>query len=257
MDYPEFRLNSSFENRLPKTNDTTYQISQPVVFFPGSLCDERVFNACWQHLDIPMRAFVPLQWAEDLAQMMMLSADRLAYFEQPIHLVGYSMGGYIAALTALENQSCIASLTLIASACEELPKQEIQQRQQLLKLIKNKQYSGMTEKGLKNFFHNSHHQQSEYLNIVKQMEQDLGTAVLAAQISATQPRKNLLPALAKCAFPIHLVSGEQDNFLSESNMLGMHKHLPNSDMTLIKNAGHMLPIEQSDALAEYLASKIA
>jgi pimeloyl-ACP methyl ester carboxylesterase len=215
-----------------------------------------VFNACWQHLDIPMRAFVPLQWAEDLVQMKMLSADRLSYFEQPVHLVGYSMGGYVAALTALENQSCIASLTLIASACDELPKDEIQQRQQLLKLIKNKQYSGMTEKRLKRFFHDGHHQQSDYLNIVKQMEQDLGAGVLAAQIAAIQPRKNLLPSLAKCSFPIHLISGEQDNLLSESTMLSMHKQLSNSDITLIKNAGHMLPIEQSKALAEYLASKI-
>jgi pimeloyl-ACP methyl ester carboxylesterase len=40
-------------------------------------------------------------------------------------------------------------------------------------------------------------------------------------------------------------------------MLAMHHDLPNSDMTLIKNAGHMLPIEQSRALAEYLTSKIA
>ena len=78
---------------MSKTNNKSYQISQPAVFFPGTLCDERVFNPCWRHLDIPMRAFVPLQWAEDLAQMKMLSADRLAYFEQPVHLVGYSMGG--------------------------------------------------------------------------------------------------------------------------------------------------------------------
>ena len=242
---------------MPKTNNTTYQIDQPVVFFPGTLCDERIFNSCWQHLDIPMRAFVPLQWADDLAQMKMLSADRLAYFEQPVHLVGYSMGGYIAALTALDNQGCIASLTLIASACDELPKDEIQQRQRWLTLIKNKQYRGMTETRLKHFFHDCHHQHSEYLNVLKQMEQDLGPAVLAAQVGAVQPRKNLLSALAQCSFPIHLVSGEQDHLVTESTMLAMHKQLPNSDMTLIKKAGHMLPIEQSRALAEYLVSKMA
>ena len=248
--------NSSVENRLPKTNQTLYQIDQPVVFFPGTLCDERVFNPCWQHLDIPMRAFVPLQWAEDLAQMKMLSADRLAYFEQPVHLVGYSMGGYIAALTALENKGRIASLTLIASACDALPADEIQQRQQLLKLIKNRKYTGMGDKRLKSYFHDCHHQQSEYQNIVNQMQQDLGAAVLAAQITATQARKNLQLSLAKCSFPIHLICGEQDNLLSETTMQAMHKNLPNSDMTIIKHAGHMLPIEQSAQLAEYLAKKI-
>jgi pimeloyl-ACP methyl ester carboxylesterase len=75
-------------------------------------------------------------------------------------------------------------------------------------------------------------------------------------MNATQGRLNLLPSLAKCAFPIHIVCGEQDNLLSEQTALAMHKQLSNSDMTLIKNAGHMLPIEQSKVLAEYLASKI-
>jgi pimeloyl-ACP methyl ester carboxylesterase len=62
--------------------------------------------------------------------------------------------------------------------------------------------------------------------------------------------------LANCAFPIHIICGEQDNVMSGSDILAMHIKLPNSDMTLIKKAGHMLPIEQSKILAEYLASKI-
>lgn len=227
-----------------------------MVFFPGTLCDERVFNPCWAHLDIPMRAFVPLQWAEDLAQMKMLSADRLAYFEQPVHLVGFSMGGYIAALIALENKSRIASLTLIACACDELPADEIKQRNLVINLIKKKQYRGMTDVRLKQFFHPSHHQQTEYLDVVKQMEQDLGAGVLAAQMNATNNRKNLIPALAKCTFPIHLISGAQDNLVNGSSLVAMHKQLPKSDMTLFENAGHMLPIEQSKELAACLAEKI-
>lgn len=227
-----------------------------MVFFPGTLCDERVFNACWAHIDIPMRAFVPLQWAEDLAQMKMLSADRLAYFEQPVHLVGFSMGGYIAALTALENQAKVASLTLIASSCDALPADEIKQRNEIIKLIKKKQYRGMTATRLQQFFHTEHQQHNEYLQVVKQMEQDLAAGVLMAQMTATKDRKNLLPALAKCHFPVHLISGEQDNLINESDLMAMHKQLPNSDMTLIKSAGHMLPIEQSMVLAAYLAEKI-
>lgn len=204
-----------------------------------------------------MRAFVPLQWAEDLSQMMMLSADRLGYFEQPVHLVGYSMGGYIAALTALKNQNRVASLTLISSTCDALPKVQVQQRLLLLESIKTKRYTGMSKKRLSSFFHEDHFQHKEHLAVVKQMEIDLGGGVLAAQIRATQSRKNLLPTLAQCAFPIHLVCGEQDNLVSEACLRAMHKQLPTSDLQSIKGAGHMLPIEQSRSLAEYLAAKIA
>ena len=240
-----------------KTEDKTLSVTQPVVFFPGTLCDERIFNACWQFIDIPKRAFVPLQWADDLAQMQMLSADRLQYFDEPVHLVGFSMGGYIAALTALENPGRIASVTIIASACDALPQEEFQQRQQTLQLIKRKQYSAMTNKRLKYFFHTSHHQHSDYLDTVAQMEKDFGAGVLAAQINATQHRQNLLPALAKSEFSIHLIAGEQDNLLTESALNAMHQQLPKSDLSVIKNAGHMLPIEQPQVLAQLLASKMS
>jgi pimeloyl-ACP methyl ester carboxylesterase len=64
------------------------------------------------------------------------TADRLDYFEQPVHRVGYSMGGHIAALTALKNQNRIASLTLIVSACDELSKDKFMQHREVLELIK-------------------------------------------------------------------------------------------------------------------------
>jgi pimeloyl-ACP methyl ester carboxylesterase len=77
-----------------------------------------------------------LQWVEDLEQMKMLSVDRLDSFEQPVNLVGYSMGGYIVALTALKNQNRIASLTLIASPYDKLPKDKFMQHREVLELIK-------------------------------------------------------------------------------------------------------------------------
>lgn len=230
-----------------------YKIDQPVVFFPGTLCDERIFNPCWSHLDINMRAFVPLQWAEDLAQMKMLSQDRLDYFEQPVHLVGFSMGGYLAALTALQNKPRIASLTLIGSACNALPKSELAMREKTLGLIKRNQYKGLPEKYLNSYFHPSNQQTDGPKQIVKQMERDLGSSVLAAQMRATQPRENLIPKLAKCDFPIYLIHGEQDNLVSQTTLDVMQQGLPNSQLSLVENAGHMLPIEQPLELAKHLA----
>ncbi len=202
-----------------------------------------------------MRAFVPLQWAEDLTQMKMLTSDRLAYFSQKVHLVGYSMGAYIAALTALENPNRIASLTLIASTCDALPEAAQKARQQTLKLIKSRQYKGLTKKHLAQFFHLSN-QDKQQQALVKAMEQDLGPGVLAAQYQATANRKNLMPKLAKANFAINLIAGEQDNFVSQQVFTLMQNALPKANSLIIQNTGHMLPIEQPAELAKHLAANI-
>ncbi|MGJ8679186.1 alpha/beta fold hydrolase [Paraglaciecola sp.] len=232
------------------------KIDQPVVFLPGTLCDERIFNPCWQYLDIPMRAFVPLQWAQDLEQMKMLSNDRLAYFEQKVHLVGFSMGGYIAALTALTNPERVKSLTLIGSTCSQLSELDKKSRQQTLRLIKNKQNIAMTEKHLAQFFHQSNQQNVDLKSLVKQMEQDLGAGVLMAQYEATADRVNLISKLAKAKFVVNLLAGEHDKLVSKDAFDNMVAMLPNAKSHVIKNAGHMSPIEQPQVLATWLAENI-
>ena len=236
-----------------KPNAALPTIDSPVIFFPGTLCDERIFNDCWQHLNIPKRAFVPLQWAQDLDQMRMLSADRLDYFEESVHLVGFSMGGYIAALTAIEHKSRIASVTLIGSSCNVLPPEVMAQRKQTLKLIENKQFKGSTEKHLVKYFHDANQNDIDVKRVVKAMELDLGMGVLEAHLKATENRKNLLPQLAKCNFPVHFVVGEQDGLVSQKALEKSVSSLQQADMTIIKYAGHMLPLEQPVDLAQNLS----
>ena len=99
-------------------------VQHPVLFFPGTLCDERVFLPLWRELNIAQRRYVPLQWAASLEEMLALSEDRILDNEK-VHLVGYSMGGFIAALVAQRNPANIASITLIGYNPEGLSKEEI------------------------------------------------------------------------------------------------------------------------------------
>ncbi len=228
-------------------------LEQPVVFFPGTLCDERIFAPCWQHVHINQRAFVPLQWAENLSQMLMLSQDRLAYFSQPVHLVGYSMGGYIAALTALQHPEMVASVTLIASACNALPAPQLTQTEQVLTLIQQKKYMGVTDTYLSSLFYPTNSNNTAAKLLIKQMRQDLGYPSLAAQLRATHPRQDLIPGLAKANLPIHIIVAEQDCLVSQQTAMAMHKALGNSQLSIIPEAGHMLPLEQPQLLAGSIA----
>ena len=54
----------------------THSIKTPVVFFPGTLCDERIFIPLWQALNangnsLVNKAFVPLQWQWLLAAFVL------------------------------------------------------------------------------------------------------------------------------------------------------------------------------------------
>jgi pimeloyl-ACP methyl ester carboxylesterase len=232
-------------------------IKTPVVFFPGTLCDERVFMPCWKELNLAERAFSPIQWADSLAQMLALSLDRLAYYEEAVHLVGFSMGGYIAALTALEKPEKIASLTLIGFYSGGLSNEELQQRKQILLSIKKGNYQGMSKHRIKSFLHSANSDNQLVIDTIKQMEADLGGSVLAAQINATANRQVLTNKLAQCKFPIRMVAGEQDNIASVQKLQQMQLQIPGSELRVITNAGHLLPLEQPALLGQYLQQKLA
>lgn len=229
------------------------KIQQPVVFFPGTLCDERVFMPCWQYLDIPFQAYVPLQWAEDLEQMKALAHDRLAYFDEPVHLVGFSMGGYIAALTALEAPEKVASLTLIGNTCQPLPESELKQRRSLLSALKNAKFKGMSELQIAGMLHADNTSNLEVIQTIRDMELDLGMPTLSKQMLATSKRKNLLPQLNQSPFEVRFVAGEDDKLATIASLCQAQQGVTGSQLEFIAKAGHMLPIEQAEKLAEYLA----
>jgi pimeloyl-ACP methyl ester carboxylesterase len=239
----------------------THSIKIPVVFFPGTLCDERIFMPLWLTLNangnsMQNKAFVPLQWADDLQQMLALSEDRLAYFPSKVHLVGFSMGGYIAALTALANPEKVASLTLLSSTASALASQDLAQRKLLLGAIKNKQYKGMTQSYIEFMLHTKNHKNGVIAALIKEMADDLGPVVLAAQTNATSNRQDLIKKLSKQIFTTYFVVGEQDSIATVTQINDIVASAASLYKEVIFGAGHMLPLEQTDVLANYLHSTL-
>ncbi len=120
-----------------------------VLFLPGTLCDERVWLPVWKKLPAMARAYVPLQWANTLQDMLALTSDRATQGEK-VHLVGYSMGGYIAALWALTYPERVASLTLLGYSPLGLTNEETTRRKQLLAVLKQGKFASRQSQYLAN-----------------------------------------------------------------------------------------------------------
>lgn len=225
--------------------------SFPVVFFPGTQCDERLWLPLWREMNIHERRYVPLQWAETLEQMDGLSQHAVG--EDKVHLVAFSMGGYLASRFALAHPQQVASLTLIGFCSTGLEERELKQRQLIINALEKGQFRPMSNERLSMMVHPHSPNRQMAEQTIREMEQDLGASVLKYHLMAASNRPDLTPALAKAPFPIHLIAAEQDQVAQLSKMQTMHQGIPQASLKLFADAGHMLPLEQPQRLAAELA----
>ncbi|RDV25569.1 alpha/beta hydrolase [Alteromonas aestuariivivens] len=217
-------------------------IEQPVVFLPGTLCDERVWLPVWRQLSLAQRRYVPLQWASSKEEMLTLTADRIMNDEK-VHLVGFSMGGYIASLYACANPKRIASLTLVGYNANGFEHAEEMRRKQLIGSLRKGQFKPDNPNYLERFIHLDF-LNSQVADTVRAMGSDLGASTLLAHTQATTPRSSTLAGLAKSPFPIHVVAAEQDQVTPLAGMQSMAATLPSATLTVILGSGHMVILER-------------
>jgi pimeloyl-ACP methyl ester carboxylesterase len=230
-------------------------VQHPVLFFPGTLCDERIFLPLWRQLNIAQRRYVPLQWASSQEEMLALSEDRILDNEK-VHLVGYSMGGFIASLVAQRNPHNIASVTLIGYNPEGLSKEEIAKRKQLTSMLKQGNFKPDNDAYLSRFIHPSRLNDDKVAGVVKSMAQDLGKTTLLNHTLATTPRESTVKALAKINAPTTLIAAQQDAIAPAAAIAQLKAQLPKANFQVIENAGHMMVLEQTDAVASIIAKQI-
>lgn len=227
-------------------------IEQPVVFLPGTLCDERIWVPLWQHMSFQQRSYVPLQWAGSLEQMIALTKDRIQGFNQQVHLVGYSMGGHIASICACESPANIASLTLIGYSPAGLSEKEMQQRKLLLKHLKHSSKMTMNKARLSQFVTDEELSNPNITQPIIDMEKDLGVAVLRDQIQATTPRQEMTSALAKMTFPIHYITARNDKIAEYQQVELASNACRNATHFTVEDTAHMMLLSQPQNIAKRL-----
>ena len=236
------------------------QISVPAIFFPGTQCDERIFIPLWQQLQMQCRSYVPLQWAGTLQEMLALSDDRVHSFDEKVHLIGYSMGGYVAALTAFKHPEKVHSLTLTCYDPDGLTSQEEAQRQALIKAMNSNNRNYFNADNLQNrlakYLTAGEITNEQFISVLAEMESDLGPAVLKAHIQATTPRRELSKALVKSRFPIHFITAEHDKIAAPDSIHHLARQCANASYTKITQTAHMLPLTRPVELAQVLADKL-
>jgi pimeloyl-ACP methyl ester carboxylesterase len=249
---------------------TLRKINSPIVFLPGTLCDERIWLLIWQQLNMQEKSYVPLQWAESKEQMLALTQDRIDQASCKVTLVGFSMGAYIAALAGLQNTKQtnnaenIKQIIMIGYNPCGLSNSEQKARNTILKTIKSKQFGGMSTSRLQQYFtqkeltenipHGNKHKQM--VQTILDMQNDLGPSVLHHQIMATTPREDISQTLAKCKIKQHFISATHDKIADIKDIKNYCENTPQADLIEIENSAHITPLSKADQLANIIASLV-
>ena len=215
---------------------------------PGTLCDARMWSPLAAALGHAVHLqHVPLHEARTRGQMQALIASHSA---PQSHLVGFSLGAYLALEHALAHPQRVKSLTLIANSAKGLQPEEIATRQRIVAMLERNAYAGITRQRLRELLHPSHLQDAAITGLIQQMGLDLGKDVLLAQFITTIDRPDLMARLPELSCPVLIVGAEDDKLVNADDLRAMAARLPQATLhVLAGESGHMLPLEAPGALA--------
>ncbi|WP_347358612.1 alpha/beta hydrolase [Bdellovibrio sp.] len=223
----------------------------PTVFLPGFLCDERVWSDTIARLTVP-GPLVSLHFKDckNLQDMLNL----IVHLPYPrFHLVGFSMGGYVAKLFATQHPDRLQRLSLVAVNVGALSERERQWRLSMKEFLGKYKYRGMNEKELSRFLHPNSLGNPHVTQTIVDMSAGYTSEMYLNQMMATLDRKDLTAELRQLSCPILIVGGREDRVVPLKQLESLHQQIPQAKFQIIEECGHYIPLEKPDEMAQVLS----
>lgn len=227
----------------------------PVYFLPGTMCDERMWQPMLAAVDEGVDAnFLDIPLLDTIEAIVDEIIKKLP--DTPVYIVGFSLGGYLAAALALRCPTRVKELMIIANMPCALPEAEVKERTRTINWLKTHGYKGIPKKRVLNLLDSSHHANENVIALIEQMDADLGGQVLTQQLKATTLRENLFKRLPQLNMKKHFCVGESDSLVSISALRQYVETDNLAQLTIVPKAGHMLPLENPQACGRWLVERL-
>jgi pimeloyl-ACP methyl ester carboxylesterase len=133
-----------------------------------------------------------------------------------------------------------------------LSEQELRVRKSTVQFLETHQYKGISNTRIHQFLHSDNHQNEALISIIKKMDADLGKDVLIRQLKATSKRIDITNKLNIINAPTLFIGAKQDALVSFLEVVALKDEIPNSLAIVLKNCGHMIPLEKPKEIAEII-----
>jgi pimeloyl-ACP methyl ester carboxylesterase len=180
-------------------------------------------------------------WLDNVGDLVNFYLDFLDQLDlRNVDLVGFSLGGWVAAELAVRNASRLSSLTLVSAAGINVPGAK-----------RIDPFMLGDEQRILAFFHDPDRAKEMVKHVVRPENEDTNfknqttTARLVWQPRDYDP--HLHKWLHRIKVPVHVIWGANDRLFPKEYAQAYQRLIPGSKLTIIPECGHVPPIEQRAA----------
>jgi pimeloyl-ACP methyl ester carboxylesterase len=220
-----------------------------LVFMPGFMLNESLWDDVLPFLDqADQPIFGDLSSGNSIET---IAQSNLNKAPESFTLIGFSMGGYVAREMVRQAPHRIQSLILIATSARADNDQQALQRITAAKNMSSTNFRGLSQSSIKESLGDSSAKNPELIEKIRLMGAGLGKDAFIAQSSIRRIGDISQLSLIQC--PTLVVAGDQDRLRSVAEITELQQGMPNSELVVIKDCGHMIPLEKPDVLGPMIS----
>ncbi len=222
-----------------------------LMLIPGMLNDARVWSgvmaALADHADVRI-ANVTAQssiavMADDAWSLIEDVPDSVSCL-----LAGFSMGGYVAIEMLAQPRRAWRAAALLSTSAEPETSEGAAGREKAIVALRD-DFAQTVQTIARRGCHSSDPALQERL---RQMMLDVGSEVAVRQTRAIMGRGDHREALAALKLPVRVLCGRHDRITPPALSQALADLIPQANLQLVEDAGHMLPCEQAPTVADAL-----
>ncbi|MDK2595051.1 alpha/beta hydrolase [Pseudoalteromonas obscura] len=235
-----------------------------VYVLPGTMCNRRLWEALSCELDHQIElVHCEIPDAENLDELCEKLFNSIVVDlvrsnqapNTPFNLLGFSMGGYLAAYIASKHPHQVKRLFVVANSPTQLLADELLSRQAVLSFIEGNGYGGISVKKAHGLIDRASELGSaSIVDTIQLMDRELGEIALINQYRCTNERINLLPQLLTLNIPIYFYYSKEDKLINHRWYQKLDQTHLNEHVYKACGSGHMLPLEKPKELAALVNS---
>lgn len=226
-----------------------------LILLPGLLCDETVwqaqiaaFGSEWQINVVDLRGYSSF---DAMAEAVLEQAPpRFA-------LAGHSMGGRVALEVFRQAPERVDRLALLSAGVHPVLEGEAEKRQQLIVLAWRNGMEALARQWIPPTLHPDKRHDHQLVEQMIAMWCRSTPEIHEGQIRAALDRRDARPLLASIRCPTLVLGGVDDSWASAASQRDIAAAIPGSRLALIPECGHMVTMEQPEAVTAHLRDWLA